>query len=256
MLYLIGAGLKPEQISVEGLKAVAECERVFLENYTSSYAEGGIPELEKILEKKVFPVGRKQVEEELKQILLISKQNNIALLIVGNVFSATTHFQIFLDAKSLGIKVKVIPGISVFSYLGKTGLQEYKFGRIVSIPRWEENFKPTSFYDYIKTNYNLGMHTLCLLDIKKEENYFMPITHALAQIKEIAKQKNDNFLSEAKLVALCSLGASDEIIFSGTAEEFEKQEFNSFPQSLIICAKPSDKELEGLQLYSQKEKKK
>lgn len=46
------------------------------------------------------------------------------------------------------------------------GLQLYRYGYTVSIPFFEGEWKPDSFYDRIKYNSLGGMHTLCLLDIK------------------------------------------------------------------------------------------
>jgi diphthine synthase len=40
------------------------------------------------------------------------------------------------------------------------------FGYTVSIPLFEGDWQPDSFYDRIKYNKAGGMHTLCLLDIK------------------------------------------------------------------------------------------
>jgi diphthine synthase len=40
------------------------------------------------------------------------------------------------------------------------------FGYTVSIPLFEGDWQPDSFYERIKYNKAGGMHTLCLLDIK------------------------------------------------------------------------------------------
>jgi diphthine synthase len=53
--------------------------------------------------------------------------------------------------------------------IGATGLQLYTFGQTVSIVFWEENWRPDSFYHKIKQNRDIGLHTLCLLDIKMKE---------------------------------------------------------------------------------------
>lgn len=53
--------------------------------------------------------------------------------------------------------------------MGITGLQLYRFGEIISIPFFTEKWKPYSFIDKLLENYNRGLHTLCLLDIKVKE---------------------------------------------------------------------------------------
>ena len=50
--------------------------------------------------------------------------------------------------------------------------QLYQYGYTVSIPLFEGDWRPTSFYDRIKYNMEGGMHTLCLLDIKVLMEYF------------------------------------------------------------------------------------
>lgn len=47
--------------------------------------------------------------------------------------------------------------------IGCCGLQLYNYGRTVSIVFFTETWKPDSFYDKIKDNLSLGLHTLCLL---------------------------------------------------------------------------------------------
>lgn len=39
----------------------------------------------------------------------------------------------------------------------------YNFGETVSIVFWTDTWRPESFYDKIKKNRNMGLHTLCLL---------------------------------------------------------------------------------------------
>ncbi len=58
--------------------------------------------------------------------------------------------------------------------VGACGLQLYRFGEAVSIVFFTETWRPTSFYDKIAANRKMGLHTLCLLDIKvKEPNFEM-----------------------------------------------------------------------------------
>jgi diphthine methyl ester synthase len=45
----------------------------------------------------------------------------------------------------------------------------YRFGEIISIPFFTENWRPYSFADKITKNAERGLHTLALLDIKVKE---------------------------------------------------------------------------------------
>lgn len=53
--------------------------------------------------------------------------------------------------------------------VGACGLQLYNFGQTVSLPFWTDNWKPDSWLEKIQENFELGMHTLVLLDIKVKE---------------------------------------------------------------------------------------
>lgn len=53
--------------------------------------------------------------------------------------------------------------------IGACGLQLYNFGQTVSLVFFTDTWKPDSFYDRVKENADLGMHTLVLLDIKVKE---------------------------------------------------------------------------------------
>lgn len=83
--------------------------------------------------------------------------------------SATTHTDIILRARSLKIPTRVIHNASIMNAAGACGLQLYNFGHTVSLVFFTETWKPDSFYDRIKENADLGMHTLLLLDIKVKE---------------------------------------------------------------------------------------
>lgn len=74
-----------------------------------------------------------------------------------------------LRARALGIPSRVIHNASIMNAVGACGLQLYNFGQAVSLVFFTETWKPDSFYDRIKENADLGMHTLVLLDIKVKE---------------------------------------------------------------------------------------
>ena len=84
-------------------------------------------------------------------------------------FRATTHADIILRARALKIPVRVIHNASIMNAVGACGLQLYNFGQTVSLVFFTDAWKPDSFYDRIKENADLGMHTLVLLDIKVKE---------------------------------------------------------------------------------------
>ena len=246
MFYLVGIGLKPKHITVEALEALKKCGQVFLDNYTSRYAEGSIEELENILGKKIILLGRNGIEEGFEQVLKDSKAGDVALLVYGNCLTATTHVQLLIDAKKMGVKAAVLPGISLTNILAKTGLDEYKFGRTVSIVFHEKNYEPESFHEQMLENKKLGLHTLCLLDIRADEDRLMGIPDALKVLEKIEKKNVLHVLSESKLVGLYAAGGKNEKILTGDFNVLVKYGEGGFPQALIVCGKLNEKEEEAV----------
>lgn len=74
-----------------------------------------------------------------------------------------------MRARALGIPTRVIHNASIMNAVGACGLQLYNFGQTVSLVFFTDTWRPDSFYDRIKENVDLGMHTLVLLDIKVKE---------------------------------------------------------------------------------------
>jgi diphthine synthase len=233
VLYLIGLGLSPKELTLEALEALKSSKTVYLEDYTSKYSEGLLKKapksLEKIIKKKVIPLNREEVEE-VKPFLTHAKRSNIALCIYGNITSATTHSEIIDTAKRRGIKVKLIPGVSIFSVVPMlTGLQEYKFGRTISVVRPEKNYFPKSYFSYFLENQKLGLHTICLLDVKKEENYFMSPSEAAKILLEITEEQE--YKLEKAIVICNAMGKSQKVEY----KELTKIAKAKYPKGAISC---------------------
>ena len=250
MLNLIGIGLKPKQITLEALDVLKECDRVYLESYTSQYSSGKKEDLEDLIGKAVTELGRKEVEEEFGKILEEAKTKNIALCIYGNPLNATTHVQVLLDAQKHQVKTKIIPGISVFEFAAFTGLERYKFGKTTSIVFYEDEYEPESFYDAILENQQLGLHTLCLLDIKKDEGKLMTVNHAISLLERIEEKREEDALMDSIVIGISGAGSEAQQIKAGTTEQVKHFRFTEFPQTLIVCGKLNEKEIEGLKLLS------
>lgn len=250
MFYLIGLGLKPTHLTMEALEIIKECDSVFLENYTSEYSEGFIKDLAQLIQRDIIALNRKEVEENFKSALISATKNKIALLVFGNPLTATTHLQLLLDAKEIGVKTKVLPGISITNMITQTGLDEYKFGRIVTICFHEEGFEPDSFYEQIKKNQSIGLHTLCLLDIKKETKLkkMMSCPQAIEVLEKIAKSKNEEINFE--YIAILAMASEKQKIIYGKKKILGDKEVDEmFPQSLIVIGKTNEKEKEALNKF-------
>jgi diphthine synthase len=211
MLYIIGLGLNERGISKEGLLALEECRKVYLEGYTVDFPYR-IDELN--LGKKkghIVKLGRLDVESD--RLIKESKSVKVALLVYGSPLFATTHISLILDAQKEGVRTKVIYSASVFDAVAETGLQLYKFGKITSMPAWGTNFEP-DFMLYVKENQKIHAHSLILVDIG------MNFERALVQLKENATK---NKVKIEKVVVCSLLGTESQEIYYGTLEDLKKK---------------------------------
>jgi diphthine synthase len=121
----------------------------------------------------------------------------VGLLIPGDPLVATTHVDLLIQARKMGIKTKVIHAPSIYSALGETGLFIYKFGKTTTIPFPEKGYEPESPYDTIKENKERGLHTLCLLDVKDK---LMTPKEGMEYLLEIEKKRKEKVLDREDMV--------------------------------------------------------
>ena len=234
MLYLIGLGLDYNSISKQGLEAVARAKKIYLEEYTIDFPYS-IGQLGEIIQKKIIPANREKVES--LEIVDEAKKNNVAILIYGSPLSATTHISLISEAKRLGVKYKIIYGASIFDAVAETGLQQYKFGKVTSMPAWKKSFTPTSFMKIVQENLSMNAHSLILIDIG------LDIKDALKQLEISAKE---NQIPLDKIVVCQSLGTDKGKIFYKTLEELKEFDNVRKPFCLIIPGKLHFVESEAL----------
>ncbi|KAM0671794.1 diphthamide biosynthesis methyltransferase [Ordospora colligata] len=234
MLYLIGIGLHSyKDISLRGLDAVRNSTHVYLEGYTSILNEP-IHDLESMVGKEIKIANRETVEQT-DQIIMQATQCNVSLLVVGTPLFATTHTDILIRAKEQGVHAEIIHNASIINVMGCCGLYSYSFGRVVTIPYFTDTWKPTSFYTNIVQNIENKLHTLCLLDIKTDEERFMSVNEAVTHILEAADICRSSVLTrESKIFAICRFGSPTEQITYCTMGDACQKDFGKPLHSLII----------------------
>uniref|UniRef100_A0A8C5S2Q7 diphthine methyl ester synthase n=1 Tax=Laticauda laticaudata TaxID=8630 RepID=A0A8C5S2Q7_LATLA len=125
MLYLIGLGLgDAKDITVKGLEVIKQCSRVYLEAYTSILTVGK-EALEDFYGKELILADRDIVEQDADSILKDAHLIDVAFLVVGDPFGATTHSDLVLRAVKLGIPYRVVHNASILNAVGCCGLQVY-----------------------------------------------------------------------------------------------------------------------------------
>lgn len=228
-LYFIGLGLGNEKdITLNGIEAVKKCSKIYLEHYTSAL-NCSIPDLEGLYGKKIIVANRELVEQHGDAIVDEARNADVAFLVVGDPFCATTHQDLRLRAIERGVKVKVIHNASIVSAIGEIGLDVYKFGRITTIPFDNRNVK--SPVEVFLQNHKNGLHTLFLLDLEPLHNKFMKISDAVSYLIRNGVGK------DVLAVGIAGLGSENCQIKSGKLEDLKQAKFTAIPQSLVIPGK-------------------
>eukprot|EP00914_Ancora_sagittata_P034733 GHVO01070088.1.p1 GENE.GHVO01070088.1~~GHVO01070088.1.p1 ORF type:complete len:270 (+),score=48.76 GHVO01070088.1:21-830(+) len=265
-LILVGLGLGDcDDITVKGKKAVEMADRVFLESYTSILAGISADQMSEHFNKPIELADRSRIEEDDNLIIAAAAEAGVVLLVAGDPLCATTHVDLLLRAKKLGIDTQVISNTSIVTGISLTGLEVYRFGEVVSIPFFEEKWRPYSFYEKIKQNIDRGLHTLCLLDIKVKEQTeydmmkgnniykpprFMTTSQGFDQILEAEAALKLNAVSlDTYAVAVARIGSQSQKIIAGTISQISQVALGAPLHSLVICGKLSDVETEFLKYF-------
>jgi len=249
-LLFVGLGLHDERdISLRGLEEVREAETVFADLYTSLMPALSIQKLEKLLGKRISAVSRQTLEEDGGQLILQeAERRKTALLVPGDPLIATTHVDLRIRAEKRGIRTRVIHGASIISaVIGLSGLQNYKYGRSVTIPFPEEGFTSETPYMVIMENRKIGLHTLCFLDIKAEEQKYMTVRDGLEALLATEKQKRKQVITpDTLVVGIARAGSREPTVKAGYIEEVMKYNFGASPHTLVLPGKLHFMEAEAL----------
>lgn len=292
MLYIVGLGLSDvEDITIKGLKAVQESQKVYLEHYTSILGGGQdyVSKLEQFYGKSLILADRTMVEQNCDAIIDEARTAIVSFLVVGDPFGATTHTDLVLRAIEKGVEYKIIHNASIMNACGCAGLQLYNFGESVSICFWceAENWRPKSYLDKVVENRRRGLHTLCLLDIKVKEKSvenlikgrdiyepprFMRVHQACAQImdilndtaledhnddeeesKEAVSKDHRSIINENTLcVGLARVGRDDQLIRVDSLKGLTECDMGEPLHSLIVVGKLHPLEVDFIKLYFNK----
>ncbi|XP_011333503.1 diphthine methyl ester synthase isoform X2 [Ooceraea biroi] len=203
--------------------------------------------------RSLIVADRELVESGADEILPKGDED-VALLVVGDPFGATTHTDLVLRAKEKNIQVKVVHNSSILTAVGCCGLQLYSYGETVSIPYWTDTWRPDSFYEKIASNRQRGLHTLCLLDIKvkeptlesilkKKKEYmpprFMSANEAASQLIAILDNKIQDdlaFTHQSLAVGLARVGCEDQHIVACSLQDMMHVDLGPPLHCLVIPA--------------------
>ena len=265
MFTLIGVGLGDEKdITVKGLEAVKAADIVFLEAYTSYLINSSAEKLSEFYGKPVTVADREAVESG--SVLDDAKEKSVVLLVVGDVFGATTHSDLMVRCHEAKIKTVVIHNASIINAVGCCGLQLYRFGQVLSLCFWTETWRPDSYYERLLANKKAGVHTLLLLDIKvkemSDENLargrkiyepprYMSISQALDQLEQVEASRKGGAISEDTVyIGMARIGSATQQVVAGTRKELEGIDFGEPLHSLIVAGDIHECEAEHVRLFA------
>ncbi len=249
MLTFIGLGLYDEKdITVKGLEAVREADIVFVEFYTSHLFGTTVEKMEKFYGRKVDVLTREEVEQN-PYWLPQAKEKNVVFLSGGDAMVATTHIDLRLRARDMGIETAIIHAPSISSAVcGLSGLQNYRFGKSATIPfpytRNDRTVVSEAPYDTIKTNKKNELHTLIYLDIS--DGRFMDIRTAASLLLEMETKKGEGVLVNALAIGISRAGSDAPTVHADYLERLMDYDFGGPLHVLVIPAQLHFIEAEAL----------
>jgi diphthine synthase len=247
-LVFVGLGLHDEKgISLQGLEEAKTADQVFMELYTNLLPGFSTKRFEALIGKRVYVLLRHELEEKNGALVLNAAEKGKAVFLVpGDPLIATTHVTLRIEAEKRGIKTRIIHGASIISaIIGLSGLQNYKFGKTVTIP-FPENFSETP-YNVIAQNKKLGLHTLCLLDLKIDEKRFLTINEALQVLIKIEQKRKEGIITPKTIaIGVARAGSNTPTLKADNVKALLKHDFGDPPQSLIFPGELHFMEAEAL----------
>ena len=231
MLTFIGLGLYDERsITVEGRETLADVDRAFAEFYTSHLVGATVEDLSAAHGVDIEVRDRAGVEQHPEAILDAAEDEHVAFLTAGDTMISTTHVDLRLRAIERGIETRVVHGVTAQTAAsGLTGLQNYRFGKAVTLPfpyAHGADGVPESVVDSIEANRERGLHTVVYLDIKAERDEYMTA--------DVAAEMLAADWADALGVAVARAGSPDPTVAADRLSALADRDFGDPLHLLVI----------------------
>ena len=175
---------------------------IYLETYTSCVPPWTIEFLSKLCGKDVKLITRQQLENENAKVIIkdLDEGKNVAFIVPGDPFIATTHNYVRVLAKIKGHEVHVVHGVSIISsVISLLGLSPYRVGPIATVTYPRCGVYSRRPYDIVKDNLNRNLHTILLLDIS-DEGGFMTIPEAVEILLKLEEMFGEGVFTKDRIV--------------------------------------------------------
>jgi len=235
-LAFVGLGLDDERgLSARALAVLRGAASVFAEEYTAAAPPGTLDRLAALIGRPVERLDRARVEAEAPIVAALAR-GDVALVVVGDPFAATTHVALRLAAERAGHGWRYLPNASVLTAApGFLGLMPYRFGRTVSLPFPAPGFAPRSPLEQIGENRSRDLHTLLLLDLRPDEGRFLTAAEALGVLR--ARDPDGALLADADPVAVAArVGRDDAAGFFGPFGRMRTADFGPPMHAIVVPA--------------------
>ncbi len=253
-LSFIGLGLYDEKgMSLYGLELARGADEILLETYTNVMPSLNLHSLESLIGKQVKVVSRSYMEDG-SSVLKSASERDVAILVPGDPFVATTHVELRIRAEQRGIAVRVAHASSIISVApGAVGLQNYKFGRSATIT-FPDNYSEVP-YEAVRQNRGANLHTLLFLDLRVEEGRYMSAPEGVRLLMDMERRRGEGVITPHTLtVGIARAGAPDQLIRGGRAEELLNVDFGPPPHCLIVPGRLHFMEAEALVILARVER--
>jgi len=254
-LIFVGLGLHDEEgMTLRGLKVAREADVVFLEHYTSLMPGLSVRKLEELVGKPIKVVDRRVLEDEDAEPLICEalRGRKVVLLVPGDPMIATTHVAVRLRAEKAGVRTSVVNGPSIINaVVALTGLQSYRFGRMVTITYPEGGVLSRTPYEVLWENKARDLHTICLLDARAEEGLYMTVREGLEIMLELEEELGRGLLGPDSLaIGIARAGSPKPVVKADSIRALMDYDFGPPPHTLLFPASLHFLEAEALKVLA------
>ncbi|MEM1546226.1 MAG: diphthine synthase [Candidatus Methanomethylicia archaeon] len=251
-LYIVGAGLSSDLITLRGIKTLKNSDIIFMDSYTSMLCNS---DLEDIIGRRIYKLRRVDLEERFEEVLFkpVLQGLNVSLIVPGNPLDATTHVSLIVEAYRRNIMFEIIPAPGIIpNALSMSGLMVYKIGKVTTLTYPKQGFLSDYPYDVIKDNDLRNLHTILLLEVDLENNIVMSISDAVDILLKLEEKRGEKIVNEErKAVAISGLGGSNQRICFNSLKKLKTLPKHRGPHTLVLTSpKLHFMEEEGLKALS------
>jgi diphthine synthase len=210
-----------------------------------------IEKMEQLYGKKVLVLSREDVEQHPKDnVLNDALDRKVVFMTGGDAMVATTHVDLRLRAKQMGIETSIIHGASIQSAVcGLSGLQNYRFGKAATIAFPYKGIISETPYDTVKMNRKNGLHTLLFLDIDREKGY-MTVNEGIRLLLEVEGRRKEGVVAGSLCIGIARAGSPCPCVKAGNIEALESFDFGGPLHIMVIPSELHFLEEEALQAFA------